>query len=118
MVEAGCPGGFEQAAKNFMVFDKDGLVGGGRSGLTDEVMVYAHPELSDGTSLEEAIAREQPELILGVSGVSAHAHTHMHMQMHPCTQLELILGVSGVSAHAHGHECIHAHGQRSSSTPC
>jgi len=68
MVEAGCPGGFEQAAKNFMVFDKDGLVGGGRSGLTDEVMVYAHPELSDGTSLEEAIAREQPELILGVSG--------------------------------------------------
>ena len=58
----------ETAASNFMVFDKDGLIGSGRAGQTDEVMVYARSDLPDGMSLEDAIDKEKPQLILGLSG--------------------------------------------------
>lgn len=67
MVEAGAPS--ESAATaNFIVFDKDGLIGNGRSGLPAEVSSFVRADLADGISLEEGIAREQPELILGLSG--------------------------------------------------
>ena len=68
MVEAGCPGGYDAAAANFMVFDKDGLIGTARTGQTDEVMTYASKDLPDGMSLEEAVRKEKPQLILGLSG--------------------------------------------------
>ena len=70
MVEAGIPGGYKAAAANFMVFDKDGLVGKGRKGQTEEVMVYArdHPDLPDGMDITAAIEQEKPQLILGLSG--------------------------------------------------
>ena len=53
-----------------MVFDKDGLVGKGRKGQTEEVMVYArdHPDLPDGMDITAAIEQEKPQLILGLSG--------------------------------------------------
>ena len=68
MVEAGCVGGRAAAAKNFMVFDKDGLIGTGRSGQSAEVMEFARGDMADGTTLEAAVAKEQPQLILGLSG--------------------------------------------------
>ena len=58
MVEAGTPGGYKAAASNFMVFDKDGLVGRGRRGLTEEVMVYARDDLPDGMGIAAAIEQE------------------------------------------------------------
>ena len=58
MVEAGTPGGYKAAASNFMVFDKDGLVGRGRRGLTEEVMVYARADLPDGMGIAAAIEQE------------------------------------------------------------
>jgi len=68
MVEAGIPGGAAAAAQNFMVFDKDGLIGATRTGQTDEVMTFARSDLPDGMSLEDALAAEKPQLILGLSG--------------------------------------------------
>jgi len=67
MLEAGCPTK-EAAAQNFMVFDKDGLIGASRTGQSEEVMAFARDDLPDGLALEEAIAREKPGLILGLSG--------------------------------------------------
>ena len=58
MVEAGTPGGYTAAAANFMVFDKDGLVGHGRRGLAEEVMVYARDDLPDGMGIAAAIEQE------------------------------------------------------------
>ena len=52
------PGGYTAAAANFMVFDKDGLVGRGRRGLTEEVMVYARDDLPDGMDIAAAIEQE------------------------------------------------------------
>ena len=105
MVEAGAAGGLAGAAKNFMVFDKDGLVGHSRpigGPITEEVMAFARSDLPDGMhdqlpwrsnlfscspslvlakpgcsrvpllcsgmSLEEAVDKEKPQLILGLSG--------------------------------------------------
>ena len=73
MVEAGLPGGLSAAAKNFMVFDKDGLVGKSRplgGPITEEVMGFAHSSLPDGMSLVDAVNAEKPQLILGLSGMS------------------------------------------------
>ena len=52
------PGGYTAAAANFMVFDKEGLVGRGRRGLTEEVMVYARADLPDGMDIASAIEQE------------------------------------------------------------
>ena len=41
-----------------MVFDKDGLVGRGRRGLAEEVMVYARDDLPDGMGIAAAIEQE------------------------------------------------------------
>ena len=41
-----------------MVFDKDGLVGRGRRGLTEEVMVYARADMPDGMDIAAAIEQE------------------------------------------------------------
>ena len=68
MVEAGIPGGRKAAARNFMVFDKEGLVGTGRKEMTEEVRHYARPDYPDGMGITEAIEQERPQLILGLSG--------------------------------------------------
>ena len=67
MVEAGAPSP-EAAARNFMVFDKDGLLGASRAGMPDEAMVFARDDLPDGMGLVEGLAAEKPQLILGLSG--------------------------------------------------
>ena len=70
MVEAGAASK-EVAAANFMVFDKDGLIGTSRpvgGAITPEVMGFARGDLADGMSLDDAVEVEKPELILGLSG--------------------------------------------------
>jgi len=56
------------ASKNFTVFDADGLIGQGRTGVVSECEPFQRHDLPDGLTLEEAIAREKPQLILGLSG--------------------------------------------------
>ena len=70
MVEAGAAAK-AAAAANFMIFDKDGLVGSSRKvggPITEEVMSFARADLADGMSLDDAVSAEKPELILGLSG--------------------------------------------------
>ena len=67
MLEAGAPSA-AAATSNFVVFDKDGLLGSGRSGLQPEVASFVRDDLTDGLSLDEVVALEKPQLILGLSG--------------------------------------------------
>jgi malate dehydrogenase (oxaloacetate-decarboxylating)(NADP+) len=63
MLEAGCPSD-AAAASNFYVFDKDGLLGSSRAGLTEEQLRFARTDLADGLSVEQvadqASARADP----------------------------------------------------------
>lgn len=67
MMQAGAPSE-AAASQNFYVFDRDGLVGQGRTGLTDEQMSFARTDLPDGMSIEEVVELAGPELVLGLSG--------------------------------------------------
>ena len=59
-----------EAARNFYVMDKDGLVGAARgSSLGADVMAYARDDLADKLPLEEVVRQARPGMILGLSGV-------------------------------------------------
>ena len=68
MVQAGASEA--EAARNFYVLDKEGLVGKARGDtLGSDVMEFARDDLPDKLTLEEVVAQAQPGMILGLSGV-------------------------------------------------
>ena len=77
MVQAGATD--TEAAANFFVYDRDGLLGRerlpwndfakeGSTPLTDEQAAFARSDMADGGTLEATIGEVKPDLILGVSG--------------------------------------------------
>lgn len=66
-LQAGCAS-VEEAAASFVMFDAAGVVGKGRLGLPSEVQPFCREDIQDRLGLEEVLAAEKPELILGLSG--------------------------------------------------
>jgi malate dehydrogenase (decarboxylating) len=60
----------EQAARNFWVLDKDGLITAARGNLPGHVAPFARPvtEGGEGQDLLEVVEKVKPTVLLGLAG--------------------------------------------------
>ena len=66
----------EQAARNFWVLDKDGLITAARGELPEHVVPFARPatEGGEGQDLLEVVEKVKPTVLLGLAGEWRYSH--------------------------------------------
>ncbi|KAF0852264.1 mitochondrial malate dehydrogenase (decarboxylating) [NAD-malic enzyme] [Andalucia godoyi] len=89
-----------QAARQFWILDKFGLLASVRSGLTPEQAVYARPDAVDGKALLEVIREVKPTILLGLSGVGQTFNEEVIREMAKHVERPIIFPLSNPTDHA------------------